>query len=313
MSRRVASLSLIALLSGVPTTKSYADSWNIRRFMGAIDYAPTNMSLEGDNVFYANVRGITPNHMEIWEHNLITDQRRLIRNLEPNGPIIYPDIGGEKIIFSYSSGGLGEMDFKNGEMESLDFGSGGFHPSHNGNQIVWSSLKSSGYSSIRFKDIKSGEEYQLTPNNNERQDYPSIFNNLVVWQENSWANPSWKLVAFDTSTGQRMDIPKMIGDENISYLRPEINQDNIVFERDGDIWLYNLKNKKYQNISSTEFYETNPTIFGDKIAWAQEGPDNGRFQQFYWNYFLAEREVPTPAGLAVVALGTLINRRRRRD
>ncbi len=325
--KTLAGMLLAGIASAGVSQKAQAQDWDIHRVMGSINWPAPNMSLYEDKLYYANIQGFPhagggpPNEGDPWaweqmyEQNLTTDTRRLIRSVDfgANGREFYPSAREERIILSYvNGGGLAEMDHQTGAILNLSFGNEGHHPSFYGENLVWSQPQASNLlDSIQLRNLTTGQQYQLTQNTTNRQNFPSIFGDLVVWQENSLNTPSWGLTTFNLSTGQKTNIQKMMGDENVSYTNPEIYGNEIVFEKSGDIWLYNLANSQFQQVSATPFYETNPTIWGDRIAWAQEGPDQGDFSQYYWNYYVADR-IPAPSSLGLLALAGLTASKRKR-
>jgi beta propeller repeat protein len=164
------------------------------------------------------------------------------------------------------------------------------NPAIYSNNVVWTDCGSYAFcqnpftfsqsnSIIYLYNISSGITMQVS-DGSSWQDYPAIYGNRIVWQDNR--NPTSQVYINGTSPGLETQVNATTSDQNY----PNIYGNQIVWQDDLNlnggntaIYLFNLNSGKTTRISDGTSSQAFPAIYGNRIVW-QDNRNSGNDEIF---------------------------------
>jgi beta propeller repeat protein len=163
-----------------------------------------------------------------------------------------------------------------------------YNPAIYGNNVVWTDCGSynscinpftlsQSNSIIYLYNISSGITTQIS-DGSSWQDYPAIYGNRIVWQDNR--NPTSQIYINGTSPGLEKQVNATTSDQNY----PNIYGDQVVWQDDLNligntaIYLFNITSSKTAQISDGSSLQEFPTIYGNRVVWQDNR--NGNYEIF---------------------------------
>jgi beta propeller repeat protein len=129
--------------------------------------------------------------------------------------------------------------------------------------MVWPDF-SYGDTEILMMNITTKTVTRIT-NNPYRQEWPDVYNNLIVWAD--YRNGNSDIYMKDINTGVESRITSNSMNQDI----PKIYGSKIVYNDDrngnADIYLYNLVTKSETRLTPSTQNQYNPQIYGNNIVW----------------------------------------------
>jgi TolB protein len=114
-------------------------------------------------------------------------------------------------------------------------------------------------------------ETQVTNNGSDQID-PTIYGDVVVWQDER--NGNWDIYMYNLSAS----VETRITTNESNQTKPVIYGNRIVWqdERNGncDIYMYDLSNQKETEITSESSDQVNPAVYEDRIVWQDKRNGN---------------------------------------
>jgi len=112
-------------------------------------------------------------------------------------------------------------------------------------------------------------------------DQPLIYKNFVIYKAYDDAStepvPIYK---YNIQTGQKEELFTVDAQEHLS----DFYEDKVVYESDGDIWLYDMTADKKTRITSDEERQAFPVIYEDMIAWVDgRNVAEGKKEIYFYN------------------------------
>ncbi|MHC1753918.1 MAG: PGF-pre-PGF domain-containing protein [Methanosarcina sp.] len=153
------------------------------------------------------------------------------------------------------------------------------YPSVYSNRIVWEDDRNGNWD-IYMYDLSTSREIQIT-NNGSNQTSPDIYGERIVWEDDR--NGNWDIYMYDLSTSREIQITNNELDQGL----PVIYGEKIVWEdeRNGildeygdienlDIYMYDLSTSRETQITTNEFEQSEPFIYGDRIVYIDDRSGN---------------------------------------
>ena len=195
----------------------------------------------------------------------------------------YPQISGDKIIWSGKSGALGtrEIYFYDGSTVTklTNDSNADDDPQVSGNKAVW--YGEDGPGNTREIYLYDGSTVTRLTNNAFGDDEPQISGDKVVWQGAGGPGNTREIYLYDGSTVTTLT------NNSFQDRGPQISGDNIVWRGVGgpggtsEIYFYN--GSSVTTLTSNTFNDYGPQISGDKAVWYGEGGPGGTSEIYFYN------------------------------
>jgi beta propeller repeat protein/parallel beta-helix repeat protein len=237
-------------------------------------------AIYGDRIIFlddCNVWG----YYTIYVYDLSTStEAQIPTNISYYNSEIWPAIYGDRVVWNEYRDTKGGAEGSNIHVYNLSTSketritnSGkAFDPDIYGDRIVWTDYRN-GNGDIYMYNFSTGRETRITTNESD-QDDPAIYDDKIVWRDRK------KIVWYDRHRGYSTWYKDDIYMYNLSTStetqittsgsasNPKIHGNRLVYLNGSHIYMYNLSTSKETRITTTNESKSNPSIYGDRIVWA---------------------------------------------
>ena len=147
-------------------------------------------------------------------------------------------------------------------------------PAIYGNTVVCQVYKSGDWDIAIYDNIGGGGSPTILDVDGD-QLLPVINGTKVVWQDNR--NGNWDIYMYDTVTKVETPVATTPADQDF----PAIYGNYIVWEENGDIYLYTISSGNVRNLTNNPYKQYDPAIYGDNVVWSDKR--NGRWDIYLYN------------------------------